>query len=49
MQKYAWKLWNLEGSSDAVSEAKLRQKRHNLIQMENKINGSIKDIATLNR
>ena len=40
-------IMELEGSSDAVSEAKLRQKRHNLIQMENKINGSIKDIATL--
>jgi hypothetical protein len=37
----------LEGSTDPVSEAKLRQKRHGLIQMENKINGSIKDIATL--
>jgi len=40
-------IMELEGSTDPVSEAKLRQKRHSLIQMENKINGSIKDIATL--
>ena len=37
----------LEGQDDVVSEAKLRHKRHSLVSIENKINGSIKDIATL--
>ena len=37
----------LEGLNDIVAEAKLRHKRHSLISIENKINGSIKDIATL--
>ena len=37
----------LEGKDDAVSDAKLRHIRHSLVQMENKINGSIKDIATM--
>lgn len=37
----------LEPMTDAVSEAKLRHKRHSLISIENKINGSIKDIATM--
>lgn len=37
----------LEELDDAVSEAKLKHKRHSLMMMENKINGSIKDIATL--
>lgn len=32
---------------DPISQAKVRQKSFNLEQMENKINGSIKDIATL--
>lgn len=40
-------IMELEGLDDAVSEAKLRHKRHSLISIENKINGSIKDIATL--
>jgi hypothetical protein len=38
---------NLEGQDDIVSEAKLRHKRHSLVSIENKINGSLKDIATL--
>jgi hypothetical protein len=37
----------LEGQDDIVSEAKLRMKRHSLMTLEHKINGSIKDIATL--
>ena len=37
----------LQDSDDSVSQAKVRQKRFNLDQLENKINGSIKDIATL--
>lgn len=37
----------LEGQDDVVAEAKLRHKRHSLVSIENKINGSIKDIATL--
>ena len=37
----------LQDSDDPVSQAKVRQKRFNLDQMGNKINGSIKDIATL--
>jgi len=37
----------LEPLDDAVSEAKLRHKRHSLVSIENKINGSIKDIATM--
>mgnify|MGYP005699647787 CR=1 FL=1 len=38
---------DLEGQDDVVSEAKLRHKRHCLVSIENKINGSIKDIAAL--
>ena len=37
----------LESQDDFVSEAKLRMKRHALMSLEHKINGSIKDIATL--
>lgn len=37
----------LEGEDDPISEAKLRHKMHSLNSIENKINGSIKDIATL--
>lgn len=37
----------LESQDDIVSEAKLRMKRHALMSLEHKINGSIKDIATL--
>ena len=37
----------LEFKTDAVSQAKFRQKSFNLDVMESKINGSIKDIATL--
>lgn len=37
----------LEGQDDIVAEAKVRQKRQSLIDLENKINGSVKDIATL--
>ena len=40
-------IMELEDRNDAVSEAKLRHARHATIQMENKINGSIKDIATM--
>jgi hypothetical protein len=40
-------IMELEGKDDAVSEAKLRHARHCVVQMENKINGSIKDIATM--
>jgi len=38
---------DLEGDIDPVSEAKYRQKVVSLSTMENKINGSFKDIATL--
>ena len=38
---------DLEEKRDIVSEAKLRHKRHCLVSIENKINGSIKDIATM--
>ena len=41
------KILELDGLNDIVSEAKLRHKRHSLMSIENKINGSIKDIATL--
>jgi len=39
----------LEGmaENDIVAEAELRHKRHSLMSLENKINGSVKDIATL--
>lgn len=37
----------LEDKDDPVSEAKLRHAQHSLVQLENKINGSLKDIATL--
>lgn len=42
-------IMELEGHSenDIVAEAKLRNRRHSLITLENKINGSVKDIATL--
>jgi hypothetical protein len=40
-------IMELEGKDDAVSEAKLRHARHCVVQMENKINGGIKDIATM--
>lgn len=40
-------IMELEGSDDVVSEAKLKAARHSLTTMEHKINGSIKDIATL--
>lgn len=40
-------IMGLEGLDDAVSEAKLRHKRHSLVSIENKINGSIKDIASM--
>ena len=40
-------IMELEGQDDPVSEAKLRHQRHCLVQTEHKINGSIKDIATL--
>ena len=40
-------IMELEGEDDIVSEAKLKAARHNLTTMEHKINGSIKDIATL--
>mgnify|MGYP003123317892 FL=1 len=45
--KTRMEILELEEKDDAVSEAELRHKRHCLVQMENKINGSIKDIATL--
>ena len=38
---------DLEGQDDVVAEAKLKAARHGLVMLENKINGSIKDIATL--
>lgn len=41
------KILELEGEDDPVSEAELKAARHSLVMMENKINGSIKDIATL--
>ena len=41
------KILELEGEDDPVSEAELKAARHGLVMMENKINGSIKDIATL--
>lgn len=37
----------LEGKSDPVSQAKLRQKLVSLSMLESKINGSFKDIATM--
>ena len=37
----------LEGSKNAVDQAKFRQKNFNIQMMESKINGSFKDIATL--
>ena len=37
----------LQEKDDIVSEAKLRHAQHSLMQLENKINGSLKDIATL--
>lgn len=40
-------IMELEGEDDIVSEAKLKAARHSLTTMEHKINGSIKDIATL--
>jgi len=42
-------IMELEGhaENDIVAEAKLRNRRHSLITLENKINGSVKDIATL--
>ena len=40
-------IMELEGEDDIVSEAKLKAARHYLTTMEHKINGSIKDIATL--
>mgnify|MGYP003652215944 FL=1 len=40
-------IMELEFKDDAVSEAKLRHARHCVVQMENKINGGIKDIATM--
>lgn len=45
--KTRMEILELEEKDDVVSEAELRHKRHNIVQMENKINGSIKDIATL--
>lgn len=41
------KILELEGEDDVVSEAELKAARHGLVMMENKINGSIKDIAVL--
>lgn len=41
------KILELEGEDDPISEAELKAARHGLVMMENKINGSIKDIATL--
>jgi len=41
------KILELEGEDDVVSEAELKAARHSLVMMENKINGSIKDIAVL--
>jgi len=38
---------DLEGSTDPVEQAELRQKWFNLNMLESKINGSFKDIATL--
>lgn len=38
---------DLEGSIDPIEEAKLRAKKVSLSLLENKINGSFKDIATL--
>lgn len=45
--KTRMEILELEEKDDVVSEAELRHKRHSIVQMENKINGSIKDIATL--
>ena len=45
--EFRMEIVELEGQDDVVSEAKLRHARQSLINTENKINGSIKDIATL--
>lgn len=45
--KLRQEILEIEGKDDPVTEAELRHKRHCLIQTEHKINGSIKDIATM--
>ena len=45
--KTRMEILELEEKDDIVSEAEIRHKRHSIVQLENKINGSIKDIATL--
>ena len=45
--KTRMRILELEGKDGAVAEAELKHARHGLVMLENKINGSIKDIATL--